>query len=524
MWFIAAHAAALLVILLVAVCAGEIVFGGREPLALSCATGFAILAHLLFVLAAAGALNRATLLGAGMVVVLAGALRGGLARPRFHWSAIALIPPFVLALSPPVEFDETLYHLPLVRALAESGALAFRPDLRFPVFPLLQELLAVPAFLFTGDVTTHMVSLAEGIATVALLVEWGRRRGIPAGAIAAAAFAGGPIVVHLATSGYVEAGLTLFVTAAFYCLDRKWYAGAGLFLGTACGVKYLAWYFAGAAGLTILIAAKPRLRNAAIFTAGVLAAAFPTYVWIVLQSGDPLFPFLRPNAWMPVMPPARDLMERGVAFARIPWDVTFARGRMGVQPPFTPLFAVALVAVAIGAVHDRRLRAVAMIAGGYLVAFTFLPADSRYLVPLLPLVLFAAATMLRFRESLVPWIVAIALLPGPAYAIHRLARHGLPPLTPRQRTSYLERRVPEYRALQRAGTARVYACGAEQLKGLAGGPLFGDVVGPFSFEHAQVDFVLVSKRRCGSWRPGPPFVLVYEDDAAQLWRRIESAR
>jgi hypothetical protein len=521
--FLAANLAALLVTLGVAVCAGRVVLGGRQGLAVSCAAGFAIVAHLLFALAALGWLNRTAIVVVGGGLVIAGALRSGWEWPRLHWSLLAIIPIFMLALCPPVEFDETLYHLPHVRALAETGVLGFRADLRFPVFPLLQELLAVPAFLFAGDVATHMLPLAEGIATVALLIEWGRQRGTHAGLLAAAAFAGGPIVVHLSTSLYIEAGLTLFVTAAFYCLDRKWLLGAGLFLGTACGVKYLALYFAGVAGLWVLLATKPRLRNAAIFSAGVLAAAFPTYLWIFLQTGDPLFPFLRANAWTPQFP-ARGLMEHVLAFVRIPWNVTFARFRVGFQPPFTPLFALALVGIAAGAVRDARVRAVACITAGYFIVFASVPPDSRYLMPLLPVVFFAAAAMLRLRPSLVPWIVALALLPGPAYAIHRLVRHGLPPFTPAQRTSYLERRLPEYRALRRVGAHSVYACGVERLKYYAEGPFYGDVFGPYTFGRVRPDFVLASKIRCGSWSPGPGFVPIYEDGAARLWRRVESRR
>lgn len=523
MSLLAANLAALLAVLLVAVCAGRVVLGGRESLAVAGAAGFAIVAHLLFALAALGVLHHAAILIVAGVVVLAGALRSGWVWPRWHWSQLALLPIFLLALSPPSEFDEMLYHLPHVRALAETGVLAFRGELRFPVFPLLQELLSVPAFLLAGDVATHMVTLAEGIVTVALLIEWGRWRGTPAGALAAAAFVGGPIVVHLATSGYVELGLTLFVTAGFYCLDRKWFPGAGLFFGTACGVKYLGLYFAAAAGLWVLLATRPRLRNAALFTAGVLAAALPTYLSIFLETGDPLFPFFLPSVYEPIQP-LRGVAERVVSFARLPWDVMFARDRVGVQPPFTPLFAPALAVLAYGALRDTRVRAIALLTAGYLVVFTLLPADSRYLVPLLPLLFFGAATALRWRPSLVPWLVVLALLPGPAYAVYRLARQGLPPLTAAQRTSYLERRLPAYRALQRAGKARVWGCGVEQMKYYAQGAFYGDVSGPFTFDGVRPGMVLSGKGRCGSWDPGKDFVLLYEDDGARLWRRVESPR
>lgn len=499
------------------------VFAGRESLAVTCTTGLAIVAHLLFAMAALGALHRVPLLFLAIVLIVAGVLRRGWVWPRLHWIMLAVLPVFLLALSPPVEFDETLYHLPLIRAVAESGTLAFRSYLRFPLFPQFQELLSVPAFLFAGDSATHMISLAEGILTVALLLEWGRRRGSPAGVLAAAAFAGGPVIIHLASSGYVEVGLTLFVTAGFYCLDRKWIFGAGLFFGTACDVKYLALYFAGMAGLWLLFTERPRLRAAALFTAGLLTSVLPTYLGILLRTADPLFPFLRASPWQ--QPFVRhELLERVLTFVRIPWDVTFARSRIGFQPPFTPLFAIALLAVILGTLRDSRARAVAVMTVTYMGVFTVLPPDSRYLVALLPVLFLTAAETLRLRPSLVPWVAVLVLLPGPAYAVFRLVRSGLPPVTAQQRLAYLDRALPEYRALRRAGRANVYGCGVEQLLYYAEAPFYADLVGPFNLDGVRPEMVLVSKRACPRWRPDRRFERVYEDDGAELWRRVESRR
>jgi hypothetical protein len=242
---------------------------------------------------------------------------------------------------------------------------------------------------------------------------------------------------------------------------------------------------------------------------GVVAAALPTYAWIFAQTGNPVFPFFGSSPWVLPLAPFDSIAERLVRFVRIPWDVMFARDRIGQQPPYTPFFALALL------VAGWR----SWIAIGYLVAFTFLPPDSRYLMPLLPLLLIEAAARVR---PLPRWLVLVALLPGPAYAIYRVARYEP---------------VPEARALQRAGTSRIYTCGGEQLKALAAGTHFGDHVGPHSFDrvldermHAnlvalRIDVLLVAKRTCGGRLPlpGPGFTLLYEDEAAQLWR-VESGR
>jgi hypothetical protein len=177
---------------------------------------------------------------------------------------------------------------------------------------------------------------------------------------------------------------------------------------------------------------------------------------------------------------------------------------------------------------------------GYLIIFTFLPQDSRYLLPLLPLVLIEAATLLPLPLRTSPRWIAVAaciaaLLPGPAYAIYRIVKQGPLPLTRAQQVAYLERRVPEYHALQLAGMGRVYNCGGEHLRAYANGPYFGDHVGPHSFHrvllnprmHANlvaldIDTLFVVKRRCTYLAlPAPGLTLTYEDDAAQLWHVLQ---
>lgn len=424
---------------------------------------------------------------------------------RAGWWLLAVLPMIALACYPPTGFDETLYHLPLVRAIAEEG-LGFHEELRFPVFPLLAELLAVPAYLAGGDVATHAIPLIATLLTAVVLFRW-------RGALPAAAYLGAPIVVHLAASLYVEAVLTLFVCAGFYFLDRERFFAAGLLLGAACATKYLGLYFAGAAALILFIRAR---RSLVPYVAGVLITALPMYAWIYAQSGNPLFPYFGHSAWVAAFPPAQSM----ASLLRIPFDVVFARGRMGLQPPFTPFFAIALIVIA------WKSRARFLLPLGYLIAFLFLPADARYLVPLLPLVLIEAATLI---DTLPRWLsvtlVIAAIAPGPAYAIYRIHKQG----SPFDRTAYLRRAVPEYRALERAGTSRVYGCRGEQLKWHAGGAFLGDHFGPHSFSrvldadmHAnltarRIDHLLVT-RLCTTPPPRRGFTLVHEDEAAQLWR------
>jgi len=460
------------------------------------ALALALLAQSFFLLALIGQLRivpMLVLIALAIAVVIPSASEGS------GWAGVAMlgltaILLFALALRPPVAFDETLYHLPFVRELATSGRLRFLTDHRFPVFPQLQELLCVPLFIVGGGTATHLMSLIEVLLTAALLIDWGRRNGT----LAAAIFLGSPLVVFLGTVTYVDAALTLFITGGFYCLDRRSPALAGVFFGTACSVKYLGGYFAVVA---LVVAAFLGLRSLMIYAGSCFAAALPTTLWLVVMTGNPVFPFFSSSPW--------NLTHEPTFNPRVLWDVTFARARVNHEPPITPFLIIALVVVLIAARRDVRARIVAVIVATFLIAFFFLPQDSRYLVPVLPLISVVAASAIEPRK----WLDWIAIAPGIAYAAYLLAT---PP-----------RQVPEVRALMRAGEATVYVCGAEQLKYFARGRLLGDFAGPYAYDRILTgdvegnlrrigaQYLLVAKHAC---TPPAGMVLVYQDDAAQLWR------
>lgn len=541
--FLARHAALLLVALAAAAGAGTLVAGRREPLALRAALGLAVWSDVLFLLAALGWLRPAP-----MVLLLIVALAGGAMRSRLPegigspWliAFVAMgIPAFLLALQPPLAFDETLYHLPFVRALARSGELRFLGELRFPAFPWFHELLCVPIYLLAGDTATHLVSLIEMLIAAALAATWARRYAPRAAPLAAALFAGSPNVVHQATILYVESALTLFVLAGFYALDvaitesrRKPLLFAGLFFGAACSVKYLGGFFALSALIILLVV---RRRDAPLFALTTAAAALPTTLWLTLTTGNPVFPFLTRlfgrSAWMP-LPEQHNVRD----IVRVLWDVTFARERVNQQPPVTPLLIGLVLLVVLAAYRNWRPRALLLFSAVYLGIFMFLPRDSRYLLPLLPLVCVCAAVFvaLRFpRWTTIATLIAIA--PGAAYLAWRLVRAGLPPAGAQARHAVLAKRIPGYEALTRAGRSNVYVCGAEQLQYYARGTLRGDFFGLHPYGEVldgagdsatlaarlralDVDYFLADRQRCAPRRPTGGLQLVYEDAGAQLWR------
>jgi hypothetical protein len=515
--------------------------GSRFTIPLCAALGLAVFGQALFLLASAGELRAvpiAVVAAIALVVSCRLSVVGG-RQPTTDNRQLFLVGTafftllLLLALHPPTAFDETLYHLPFVRALAASGRLQLLPDMRFLVFPQLQELLAVPLYLMGGGVATHMVSLVEVLITAALLLDWGRRYGASTGPLAAAFFLGSPIVVQLATVTYVDAALTLFVTAGFYCLDREEPALSGIFFGTACSVKYLGGYFAAAALLVILVSRNR--RAIATFIASCVAAALPTTLWLTLTTHNPVFPFLRSTIWS-IPLPSITLQARVIRLLRVLWDVSFARDRVGFEPPVTPLLIAAAALLVTVSLRNVRARWVVAICGAYLIVFTFLPRDARYLVPLLPLIGIAAAATLVARWSKYAALLAwIAIAPGFLYAGYRLTRTGLPPVTAAGREAYLQERIPEYRAVVHAGTGTIYVCGGEQLKYYAKGRFLGDFYGPYSYDRVlgyakdtasiadrlrriDAEYFLVATRVCAPPQATGGMDLVYSDSGAQLWR------
>jgi hypothetical protein len=537
-----------------------------EPLGLRLTFGLAATGQLFVLLGMAGLLRPWVFVAIAIVLLIAVA-RTDRRFPSIRWTWIAAativtIPFVLLALFPPIAIDETLYHLPFVQALARSGAIEFLGHLRFPAFPQFHELLCVPVFLAFGDTATHFVSLAETIVLAVLLLDStrGDRR---AGILAAALCLGHPILVQLATVNHVELALTLFVAAGVVCLDRmsdqpryatRFAAASGFFLGTACCVKYLGWYFAAAGFAFLLLFGPARKRTVPLFLCALAIAVLPTYGKIVQLTGNPVHPFLHTifgaTGWEMPGPPVMSPTERVVGGVRLFWDVTFARDRLNQQPPYSPLFALSFAVMLVAAVRNRRAAFVAAVCIGYIAIFRFLPQDSRYLLPLFPLVSIVAARVIASRLAAQPRANAIAaalslfaFAPALAYAGYRLQKQGLPPVTAAQREAYLERRVPEYRAFQKRGAGPLYQCGAEQFQSY-GHPLLGDLNGltpsheilgrsrdaaelARALERIGARDLLISRAHCpASWQSlprEPYFRLIYVDESAVLWRITDAS-
>jgi hypothetical protein len=570
--------------------ARRLAFTGRlERWTVSLALGLALGAHLLLLLGLAGLLRPVPVMLAAAGVQILGipawrelAGKGqqrqqGLETvpgvsavpwvPVVRWGlAVAAVAPFLLlALYPPTAFDATLYHLPFARAFVESGGVPYVLDRRVPVFPQANEVLFAALMLFGRDVATQGLQLLMTLATASLAFLWGRRAWPArpwAGWLAAAVFLGNPIVAYLAGTAYIEAGLTLFVTAALYSLDRwaaeretGWLVLSALFAATACDVKYLGLFFLGIAGLAVLLAGgRSRLKHALLFTAVALAFLAPWYLRIFAFNGNPLFPYLPGifghSIWNPTdVPEQQTRGEHLIRWVRLPWDLVFERRSYNFEPPFSPVYLAAVPLLLFGARRDRRVRLAALLVALYALIFTFLPPDGRYLDPVLPLASLAVAGSLAVLweghpRRAVAALCLLCFLPGWLYAGYRISRQGPLPSTARERDAYLARQLPLYPAIVHLNRTRgksyvVWALHAENLAYFADGRFLGDWFGPARFEavlrdlhgpadlHGRLrrlgaDHLLVTTRNGGLPFPedgefGRWFAPVYADPAARVY-------
>jgi hypothetical protein len=289
--------------------------GGRFPLVawfgllVACAMAAVSLTGLL------GHLNRLTV-GAALAVAFAVAVA---LRSRFEfrldlgWSVLAYVPLLALlaaaAFAPPYTWDEVAYGASLPRSYALAGRFFYNADYGgYSAMPANAESLIAAAFVLCRSVVPAQlltVAFAFGIALATAAL--GRRVGLGRiGALVAGAFVLlAPALLAIVTTVKNDTANAFFQVLCLLMLvcyrDRPSPSAAvlaGVFLGTALGIKYSSLQFALAAGPIAAVAMlgglgtwRERWRHVAAFAISTALVALPWYTRNVLLLGNPLFPF-----------------------------------------------------------------------------------------------------------------------------------------------------------------------------------------------------------------------------------------
>ena len=299
-------------------------------LARNTAIGAAIWSCIWFFLGAFGLYSGvvaaiATVAGVVLAALAFGGLRGAKAESQlperlaaFDKALLGLIAvplalAFISSLAPPTAKDTLLYHFAVPKTfVAQSGNAHIDGNIA-SYLSLGTEMHDVWAMLLGGFLNQRAAETVAGVTTflffpllLMAIFGWAREIGISRrwSLIATVMVASIPTAYYVASSGYIDLSLALFVTLAIYSLSRWWNVQSSgwlvmiaIFLGAALSIKLTAIVAFAAFALVVLLRARNAAGAAKILAGGfaalILASviASPWYLRTWRATGSPVFPF-----------------------------------------------------------------------------------------------------------------------------------------------------------------------------------------------------------------------------------------
>lgn len=389
---------------------------------------------LLFALAATRQLHLGGLL-VGLAASLAGASwawrRDGLALPRLARPSAArvagalaltafLLPFALFAMSPPVSWDDSVYHLTLPRLYLEHGG--FRP-VEMSVYsnwPLGTELLFAAAMLVSGYPLAKLVHLGFGLLVLYALALGCRQLGRGATFapwFALALFLANDVVLFELRVAYVDLAYAFFFLTGFLFLERAraepTRAGVFLLLGGLCGGLLVGIKLTGIVGAALLglMALRTGWRSLTRFAFPVAALWLPWLAKSAWATGNPFYPFLFGGPdWSSALGEQFSAWQRSIGMGRgvldyllLPVRVILEGGR-GYDRFDGEIGELWIVLVPLALVFIPRspaIRRLLGVAGLYFLFWALSSQQMRFLIPILPLLALAATLALDELFTLV---------------------------------------------------------------------------------------------------------------------------
>ena len=344
-----------------------------------------------------------------------------------------LVLAFVASLAPPIAKDTLLYHFSVPKAFIAQHSNAFIEGNIASYLALGTEMHALWAMLLGNIVSPRAGEAAAGVTTflffpllLAAVFGWARELDISRSwsLVAVLMVAAIPTAFHVASSGYTDLSLALYISLAVYSLCRWWRTTviaplvfAAIFLGGALAVKLTTLFVIAAFALIILLRGRGEVKAGkivltgfgALLLAGVIAS--PWYLRNWSATGSPVFPFYmsiwkgeakgwdveRSNLFQGMNSQYGGAAEQPVNYLTAPLRLSLA-----AQPEDANLYDGVLGAafliglpLLIWALWRKRLAPEVVIAAGvagviYLF-WLFSSQQMRYLLPLIPLLAIAIA-------------------------------------------------------------------------------------------------------------------------------------
>jgi hypothetical protein len=363
------------------------------------------------------------------------------------------------AMAPEVSPDGSAYHLGIVGRYFRAHGLVAINDNMYAAMPEGVEMLFLFAYSFGRHSAAAMVHFGFFVALVWQVYAYGRRRGFPIAAAAAALIVyASPVAGIDGISAYNDVAVAAVAFTMFHLIEiwdeaqsPRLLAAIGLLAGFAFAIKYTAW---PAIPLALILVAFKRRRDAIPVAALAAFAVAPWLIrnWIVFH--NPAAPFYNrvfPNP--SIMPGFEDMYRRMMAIYhlkslwQIPMDVTAHGTLSGLLGPVFLLAPIGLLALRRR--EGRRL----WLCAAFLALNYFSNIATRFLIPSMPFVALAmmlalnavprAAAAIAMVSALISWPPFV-----PRYADQNAWRLIKIPwkeaLRIRGEESYLTRRMGDY--------------------------------------------------------------------------------
>jgi hypothetical protein len=401
-----------------------------ERLPLAFVAGSAVLSLIVFLLLTLQAGYAAVFLVTG-IAIIAFAYRAGVWRrdpmagplPRYlRWifgTAFGVFTALyvVNAMAPEMSPDGMTYHLSFVARYLREHKLVKIPYNMYAQLSQGIEMLFVFAFAFGKHSAAALVHYTFLLATALMVLNYGRRIGMPAVGVAAALFVyTSPVAGMDGTTAYIDLGVAAVLFAVFYLL-QVWDESRPVLLlviiGLVAGFAYAAKYTAFLAVPYAMgfVAWRTRKVRPAIVVA--LCAAVMIVPWVaknLMWTGNPVAPMMNrwfPNHFVHVNFEAawtRQLRTYGITNYRdVPWQLTVGGGQLAGQ--IGPVFLlIPLALIALRNTHGRRLLVPAVL---YTLPYAA-NIGARFFIPPLPFWSLAIALVFSAYPRILAAMAAVA--------------------------------------------------------------------------------------------------------------------
>lgn len=421
--------------------------------------------------------------GAGVYFIRRGGATAVSVPPLGGWEKMGLLLIGALALfnlpgalSPELFYDAQYYQSAIPLKWLLDGRIAPTEYQTASFFPFNINMLFMFAQMFGNDITAKVVAYACGLA-----VCWGIYRFCTAffsrevGILAAVIFYAVPQVMVGSWKAAVELGIAVFDLASVFALmyyvarqERRWLIAAGVFCGLSLGSKYTSLAFCYVPSVTAIVAAAlfqrrgiaQAVRDAALFSLVALTVSAPWYLRNVIESGNPVFPFLWDKIGHLKLPTARSLFSDPplppftvMNYVLFPWPMTM--GTLQRETMLGPLFLIFLPCLFLLKKIDVKIKILLVYAACAVVLWAVVGRFyMRYFIPTLPVVSiifayyitsFSSAFVRRAAYLLIAWIA----FANASYAALMLQTMHAPlpyVLGGQSRSDYLSRQRPGYPA------------------------------------------------------------------------------